>query len=104
MGHVMKDCPSTCAFIIAPDDNGYVSADDVEDDLVVAANYAAGSEENAVDAIDSNAASAGFPGLLVQRALTTQEEHEEVTKAQRNNLFHMFLVVQERRVLTIIDT
>ena len=32
MGHVMKDCPSTRAFIAAPDGNRYVSASDVEDD------------------------------------------------------------------------
>ena len=36
--------------------------------------------------------------------LTTQLGDEEETKVQCNNLFHMFLIVQERRVLTIIDT
>ena len=93
MGHVMKDCPSLRAFIAAPDGDGYVSASDVEDDLVVAPNYAVGSEEKEVDAIDSVTASADFPGLLVQRALAVHEEHEDSMKAQRNNLFHMFLVV-----------
>jgi hypothetical protein len=78
MGHVMKDCPSLRAFIAAPDGDRYVSASDVEDDLVVSANYVAGSEE---DAIDSITASAGFLSLLVQRALSVQEEHEDTMKA-----------------------
>jgi len=45
MGHVMKDCPSARAFIAAPDGNGYVSASDVEDDLVLAANIVADLED-----------------------------------------------------------
>ena len=53
MGHVMKDCPSARAFIAAPDGNGYVSASDVEDDLVLAANIVAESEEEEGEAIDS---------------------------------------------------
>ena len=44
MGHIMKDCSSTRAFIAAPDGNGYVSASDVEDDLVLTANIVANSE------------------------------------------------------------
>jgi hypothetical protein len=46
----------------------------------------------------------GFPSLLVQRLLAAQLADEEDTKVQRNNLFDMFLIVQERYVLTIIDT
>ena len=103
MGHVMKDCPSTRAFVVAPDGNGYVSASDVEDDdLALATNVVADSEDES-DAIDSNAASEGFPSLLVQRALSSQEEREE-DKIQRKNLFHMFALVNDHRVLTIIDT
>ena len=64
MGHVMKDCPSTRAFIAAPDGNGYVSASDVEDDLVLAANIIADSEDDEGDAIDSVATTADFPSLL----------------------------------------
>ena len=65
MGHVMKDCPSARAFIAAPDGNGYVSASDVEDDLVLGANIVADSEEEEGEAIDFLAASVGFPSLLV---------------------------------------
>jgi hypothetical protein len=46
----------------------------------------------------------GFPSLLVQRLLAAQLADEEDTKVQHNNLFDMFLIVQERYVLTIIDT
>ena len=100
----MKDCPSRRAFIAAPDGDGYVSASDVEEDLALAANITIDSEENKVHTIDSHAASTGYPSLLVQCVLTSQVGCEEETKIQRNNLFHMFLVVQDRCVLTIIDT
>ena len=73
MGHVMKDCPSAHAFIAAPG-NGYVSASDVEDDLVLAANIVADSEEDEGEAIDSIAATMHFPSLLVQRVLTSKAE------------------------------
>jgi len=104
MGHVMKDCPSTRAFIAAPDGNGYVSASDVEDDLVLAANIVADSEEDEGEAIDPIAAMTDFPSLLEQRVLTSKAEHEDEKKLQRKNLFHMFLIVQDCRVLTIIDS
>jgi hypothetical protein len=98
MGHVMKDCPSRRAFIAAPDGNGYVSASDVEDDLTLAANIVAYSEDDESETIDSLAASAGFPSFLVQRV------HEDEEKLQRKYLFHMFLIVKGCRVLTIIDS
>jgi len=63
MGHVIKDCPSRRAFIATED--GYVSASDVEDDLALTANIAADSTEGDQDtetiAIDTVAASAGYP-------------------------------------------
>jgi len=67
MGHVMKDCPSTRALIAAPDGNGYVSASDVEDDLVPAANVVADSEddEGEGEAIDSVAATVNLSSLLM---------------------------------------
>ena len=42
----MKDCPSTRGFIAAPDGNGYVSASDIENDLVLAANIVVDFEED----------------------------------------------------------
>ena len=105
MGHVMKDCPSRRAFIATED--GYVSASDVEDDLALAANIDAdpteGDQDKEAITIDSVAAAADYPSLLVQRVLSTRVGHEEEMKIQRHNLFHMYLIVQGCRVLTIID-
>ena len=67
MGHVSKECPSRRAFIAAPDGNGYISASDEEEDsLALATNLVADSSiEQEEDTIDSDAAAAGFPSLLV---------------------------------------
>ena len=75
MGYVMKDFPSHRAFI-AIEDGGYVSASDVEDDLALAANHAAGSEDSEGEAIDSMTATAGYKSILVHHILSTQLEHE----------------------------
>jgi len=105
-GHVMKDCPSRRTFIATKD--GYVSAIDVEDDLAHAANIAAdhteGDHNMETIVIDSIAASAGYPSLLVQRVLSSRVVHEEDKQIQRHNLFHIYLIVQGCRVLTIIDS
>ena len=99
----MKDFPSTRAFIAAPDGNGYVSASDVEDELVLAANFVADSEDEG-EAIDSAAATKDLPSLSVQRVLTSKAGHEDEEKIQRKNLFHIFLEVKDCRLLTIIDS
>ena len=104
MEHVMKDCPSTRAFIASPDGNGYISASDVEDDLVLAANIVADLEDEEGEPIDSLAATADLPSLLVQRVLSSKAKHEDEEKLQCKNLFHMFLKVKDCRVLTIIDS
>ena len=100
----MKDCPSTRAFIAAPDGNRYVSASDVEDDQVFAANIVADSEDDEGKGIDLVAATANLPSLLVQRVPSSKAKHEDEEKIQRKNLFHMFLKVNDRRVLIIIDS
>jgi hypothetical protein len=100
MGHVMKDCPSHRACIATED--GYVSASDIEDDLALAANIDADSTEGDQDKeaiiIDSMAAAADYPRLLVQRVLSTRVGHEEEMTIQRHNLFHMYFIVQGCRV------
>jgi hypothetical protein len=101
MGHIMKDCPSCCAFI-ATNDGGYVSASDVKDDLVPAANHVADSKSEG-EAIDPITAAAGYKSILVQRVLSTQFEHEP-EKLQRYNFFHTFLIVKDCCVHTIIDS
>ena len=102
----MKDYPSRRTFICT--ENGYVSASDVEDDLALAANIVVDSTEGDQDtetiAIDSVVASAGYPGLLVQRVLSSHVVHEEEKQIQHHNLFHIYLIVQCCRVLTIIDS
>jgi hypothetical protein len=69
----MKDCPNRRAFIATED--GYVSASDVEDDLALAANIDAdfieGDHDKEAIIIDSVAAAADYPSLLVQRVLST---------------------------------
>lgn len=74
MGHVTRDYPSKRAFIATED--GYVSASDIEDDLVLAANIDAdsGEGEHAKDVIriDSIAATVNYPNLLVQRVLSSR--------------------------------
>jgi len=50
------------------------------------------------------AASAGYPSLLVQRVFSSRVGHEEEKQIQHHNLFHMYLIVQGCRVLTIIDS
>jgi hypothetical protein len=106
MGYVMKDCPSRRAFIATED--GYLSASDVEDDLDLAANIDADSNEGDQDKeaiiVDSMATTADYPSLLVQRVLSTRVGHEEEMKIQCHNLFHMYLIVQGCHVLTIIDS
>ena len=99
----MKNCPSTRSFIATPDGNGYISASDVENELVLAANFVADSEDEG-EAIDSAAVTKDLPSLLVQRVLTSKAEHEDEEKIQRKNLFHIFLQVKDCRVLTIIDS
>ena len=60
----MKDCPSHRAFIATAD--GYESSSDVEDEFARMPNLVADStEEQETTAIDSIAATAGFPSLIV---------------------------------------
>jgi len=99
----MKDCPSRRAYLVSADGTEYVSASDVEDELALAANIVEDEKKEEKVAIDSPAASAGYESLLVQWVLTSQLGHEE-EKLQHRNLFHMFLIIKDRRVLTIIDS
>ena len=59
MTHVMKNCHSRRSFIATED--GYVSASDVKDDLALAADPIEGDQDTETIAIDSVAASAGYP-------------------------------------------
>jgi hypothetical protein len=104
MGHVAKECPSKRTYV-ATDDGGYVSASDEETEHVLATNHDAGKLEDNPDedteVIDSVAYTANYQSILVQHVLSTQVE--QVDKLQRNNLFQMFLIVNNCRVRAIID-
>ena len=103
-GHGACDAglPSRHAYIATGDD-GYESASDVEDEYRVAANLYA--EENAAgengETIDSNTMTSHLRSILVQRVLSAQPVPSG--KIQCHNLFHIFLIVNNCRVLAIID-
>jgi len=63
-----------------------------------------GDQDKKAIAIDSMAASMGYPRLLVQRVLSSCVAHEEEMKIQHHNLIHMYLIVKGYRLLTIIDS
>ena len=88
---------------IATGDGGYESAGNIEDEYRVAANLYAEEKEAKEDGevIDSNVMTSHLRSILVQRALSAQPVPSD--KIQCHNLFHIFLVVNNCRVLTIID-
>jgi len=104
MGHVMKDCPSQRAYI-ATDDGGYVSASDVEDEIALATNLAAPTNDEATgemeDEVLGSAATANYRTIIVQLVLSAQIKQEE--RLQHHNLFQMFLIVHNYRVRVIND-
>jgi hypothetical protein len=69
--------------------------------LVPAANLADLDSEG--EAIDPMTAAAGYKSIVVQRMLNTKLKHEP-EKLQHHNLFHMFLIVNDSHVHTIIDS
>jgi hypothetical protein len=76
-------------------DAGYISASDVEDDDDTSDD--AGDD----DAIDSDAATAYFWNITVQRVLSAQPQTSE--QQQHHNLFQTFFIIKNRRARVIID-
>jgi hypothetical protein len=101
VGHFQRNCPSKKSYITT-DDEGYVSASDVEDDFALQTN-------NAGDLDDDDAEVFGIEQTeedntktyVVQRVLSAQVGTSE--KLQRHNLFQIFFIVKDCRVRTIID-
>ena len=93
---MQRDCPSKRAYI-ATGDGGYVSASDVEDEDIIAANIA-GNDDGA-DEVLGTAVTANYRTLIVQRALSATVGQDD--KLQRHNLFNMFLVVKDCHVHTV---
>ena len=90
------------ASYIATYTDGYINASDVEDDLVLQANIAGATEENAYAYGKYDAEDYVHNGTyVVQRVLSAQVEHED--KLQRHNLFQIYFIINKCRVRTIID-
>jgi hypothetical protein len=95
---MQRDCPSKRA-IIATNDGGYVSASDIEDENIIAANIS-GSDDGAEEILGTSATN-NYRTLIVHQALSAIVGEDN--KRQCHNLFNMFLVVMDSHVHTIID-
>jgi hypothetical protein len=99
---MQRECPSKCTYV-ATVDGGYISTSDVEDDDIAAANITRGdndhemSEEEILGTHDTDQ----YRTIIVQRSLSAQVDHMD--KIQHHNLFHIFFIVNDCCVLTIID-
>jgi hypothetical protein len=97
-GHMQRDCPSKRA-IIAITDGGYVSASNIEDENIIAANIS--DSDDGVEEVLRTSATSNYRTLIVHRALSATVGEDD--KRQCHNFFNMFLVVKNYRVHTIID-
>jgi hypothetical protein len=95
---MQPDCPSKRA-IIATADGGYVSAFDIEDENIIAANIS-GSDDGAEEVLGISATN-NYRTLIVHQALSATVGEDN--KRQCHNFFNMFLVVKNCRVHTIIN-
>jgi hypothetical protein len=101
VGHFQRDCPSKKSYI-ATDDGGYVSASDVEDDAALQTNNAGDLDDDDADVFGSeHTEEYNTKTYMVQRVLIAQVDTSE--KLQRHNLFHIFFVIKDCHVRTIID-
>jgi hypothetical protein len=99
--HFQHDCPSKKSYI-ATDDRGYVSASDVEDDFALQTNNAGDLDDDDAEIFGSEHTKVyNTKTYVVQRVLSAQVDTSE--KVQCHNLFHIFFVVKNYRVCTIID-
>jgi hypothetical protein len=97
-GHMQRDCPSKRTIIVTAD-GGYVSASDIEDEDITAANLS-GSDDGAEEVLGTSATN-NYRSLIVHRVLSATVGEDD--NRQRHNLFNMFLIVKDCRVHTIID-
>jgi hypothetical protein len=102
--HFQRDCPIKKSYI-ATAEGGYVSASGIEDDLALQTNHAgdlADDDDDDEQVFRSeHTADYSTKTYVVQRVLSANVDHSE--KLQRHNLFHIFFVVKDCRVHTIID-
>ena len=95
---MQRDCPSKRA-IIATADGGYVSAFDIEDENIIAANIS--DSDDCAEEVLGPSATSTYKTLIVQRALSATIGEDD--NRQRHNLFNMFLIVKDCHVHFIID-
>jgi hypothetical protein len=101
VGHFQRDCRSKKSYI-ATDDGGYVIASDVADDFALQTNNAGDLDDDDAEVFGSeHTEEYNTKTYVVQQVLSAQVDTSE--KLQRHNLFHIFFVVKDCRVRTIID-
>jgi hypothetical protein len=103
IGHFQRDCPSNKSYI-AIADGGYVSASDTDDDLALQTNHAGDLEDDGDDEHvfgSDRMAKYNTKTYVMQRVLSAHVNQSK--KLQWHNLFHIFFVIKDRRVRTIID-
>jgi hypothetical protein len=86
-GHMQRDCPSKQA-IIATTDGGYVSASDIEDENIIAANIS-GSDDGAEEVLGTSTTN-NYRTLIVHRALSATVG-EKMTNANVTTFSTCFL-------------
>ncbi|WVZ70654.1 hypothetical protein U9M48_019299 [Paspalum notatum var. saurae] len=96
IGHIQRECPSKWAYI-ATNDEGYISASDVDDEDAVADDDDV-DDEGTYGADDSAATHA----IIVQCVLSAQMEKAE--QQQCHNLFQFLFIINNRRARVIIDS
>jgi hypothetical protein len=87
---MQRACSSKRA-IIATADGGYVSASDIEDENIIAANMS-GSDDSAKEVLGTSATN-NYRTLIVHQALSATVGEDD--KRQRHNLSNMFLIVKD---------
>jgi hypothetical protein len=101
VGHIQRDCPNKKSYI-ATDDEGYVSASDVEDDFALQTNNAGDLDDDDAEVFESeHMEEYNTKTYVVQQVLSAQVDTSE--KIQCHNLFQIFFVIKDCRVHTIID-
>jgi hypothetical protein len=101
VGHFQRDCPGKKSYI-ATNDEGYVSASDVEDDLALQTNNTGDLDDEDAEVFGSeHAEEYSTKTYVVQWVLSAQVDTSE--KLQRHNLFQIFFIIKDCHVHTIID-
>jgi hypothetical protein len=99
---MQRECLSKHTYV-ATIDGGYISTSNVEDEDIAAANITGddNNHEMSEEEILGDQAMEHYRTIIVQRSLSGQVYH--TNKIQSHNLFHIFFVVNNCCILTIID-